>query len=320
MSVTRKVFVSVLGVFFIGCLLVATLNLLAEQTLLNNKFVKQTLRDSGIYSSAADKIVTPELTRQLTSFEPTQTLITPAMIQVAAEKSFSPQFIQANTEKIVDVTEAWLNSTRADIQFEIPIKDQTAVFYSELEAQLTTKVKALPDCKKYSDGETALLQSQCLPIILSVNQAVTGVMDQVKTHSPYSDTLTEATMPAIGQQQGAAHLPDYIGYLWLANLLALGIGSLLLIILIWSGRWFGTIVVGVSAIIVAIAILVVVTRVPMLTQSLNGMISSDAAMQNLVRTATSSIARYSQVMALVIGGGGVIVSALGVLWWRLGKR
>jgi hypothetical protein len=321
MGLTRKIVVSVVGLFFMACLMVVLGHWILAQTVLDAGFAKQTLRDAGTYKDAAKTIVTPQLVTQLDSFESGQKLITSAMIQAAAEKSFSNQFIQTNTEKIVDITEAWLNSNRADLSYEIPIKAQTDQFYTELESQLTAKIKTLPDCRSYSVDKQQLLQSQCLPWILTVNQAVAEIMTEVKAHSPYSDTLTETSVSISDQQhQATAHLPDYIGYLWLANTLALGLAGLLFVILIWSGRWYGTIVVGVVAILVAVITLIVVAQLPAIERSLQANVAADSLMQAIMQSASKGIARFSQMTALALGGIGIIIAALGVLWWRLSQK
>lgn len=304
-----------------ACLVVALGHWVFAQTVLDASFAKQTLRDANIYNNAAKTIVAPQLIKQLGSFEPNQKLITPEMIQAATEKSFSNQFVQTNVEKIVDVTEAWLNSNRADLSYEISIKAQTDQFYNELQSQLTTKIKALPDCRSYSVDKEQLLQSQCLPWILTVNQAVDEIMTEVKAHSPYGDTLTETNVTVNDtQHQATVHLPDYIGYLWLANVLALGLAGLLLIILIWSGRWYGTIVVGVAAILVAVLTLIAVTQFPAIERSMQTNLAADSLTQAIMQSAAKGTARFSQLTALALGGAGVVVAGLGTFWWWVSSR
>lgn len=321
MSLTRKVVVSVVGLFFMACLCVATIHWIVAQTILDANFAKQTLRDAGIYKNAAKNIVVPQLTQQVNSFEPDQKILTPEMIQAAAEKSFSAEFIQTNVEKIVDITEAWLNSNRPDLSYQISIKSQTDKFYNELASQLTAKIKALPNCHGYSVDKQQLLQAQCLPWILTPTQAVDEIMTEVKAHSPYSDSLTETSIAVSDQQhQATVHLPDYIGYFWLINILALGLAGLLLIILIWSGRWYGTIVTGVAAILIAVLTLVAVTQLPAAEHSIQTNLAADGLVQSIMQSAAKGIAHFSQLTALVLGGAGVVIAGLGTLWWWVSSR
>jgi len=319
MKLLKALTLSLCSSLFSLCLIVILAYSLVSMTILSPMTVKGWLHDSGTYDQLLDTVITPQLNKTVED-QASQQLVTGAMVSQAAHQSVTPNFIQTSTETVVDATYAWLNAAKPTISYKIPIKPVTDSFFASLRTQLITKLQALPRCRSYAVSAEALSSGTCLPQYVTPSDAADQVIANLRASGPLqSDVLTEqsftstATLPPAVQ-----HLPDYLGYAWLANLIAWPFALLLGLIIVWNRRASGLIAVGTAIVIPGLLMmLAAIFGTTLKASSLlpGGSDAQASAMLNsIVATALPAIARMALVLGAVTLGVGLCFMGLGIFW------
>ncbi len=141
--------------------------------------VKQTLAKSGIYNSVLDNLINES--DGVGDGEDSVSLKDSA-IKTAAMQTFTPQYIQTNTETVIDSVYHWLDGTTKTPDFKIDISATRATFAKNAGSAVTAKLSTLPACP--ADTNSASFDSDnavCLPA--GVDPAAEGAKVEQKINS-----------------------------------------------------------------------------------------------------------------------------------------
>ncbi len=127
----------------------------------NSEKLKSTLASSGIYDSVLGGLLTES--QAVSNGSQTVSLRSSAITEAAAQ-TFNPQFIQTNTESVIDSLYKWLDGATQIPDFHIDLTAARADFAKNAGVATTKKLSNLPPCPAGStiqsfNAETAT----CLP-------------------------------------------------------------------------------------------------------------------------------------------------------------
>lgn len=123
--------------------------------------IKQTLSDSGIYDSVLDGLL-DESDNVGTGTE-TVSLKAKA-VRTAAKQTLTPQFVQTNTEQVIDSLYRWLDGTTKVPDFHIDLGSARAEFAKNAGAAVTAELSGLPACPAGTSTQNFDVENAaCLP-------------------------------------------------------------------------------------------------------------------------------------------------------------
>ncbi len=126
-----------------------------QMTILNRHMVEGWLQGSGLYQNLIDSLPmeVPGATEK--------SFIAASDIKEALATTFTPSFLQTQSETVLNSTYDWLEGKQPKITFSIPINQKKAEFAANLAQQLEPKIAALPQCTTRLAPSTD--QPTCLP-------------------------------------------------------------------------------------------------------------------------------------------------------------
>lgn len=227
--------------------------------------IKKTLADSNIYSS----IIPNVLDQAKTSGEGSSEIsLKDPTIKAVAEKTFTPQYLQENTEKVLDSVFLWLegNSPRPD--FRIDLSELKTTFATEAAKAAQERAATLPACPAGLSGSTDNFDpfaATCLPRGLTPALAADEVKNSLSSGEGFLEdpVITADTLKESGSDQSLfdnqlKDAPDIYQKAKMAPLI-LAILSLLAIagiVFLSSSRRAGLRRAGISLLTVGVALLV----------------------------------------------------------------
>lgn len=318
MSITKGVFLSFVGLFLAVCLGFVVVYLILNATLLNQSSAREWVDKGARYDTINKTEVAPRILGAIESQAPGQKLIDQPMIERALEAAVPAEFYKELSDTIVAANYKWLQSGSPEVTFSVPLKAKIDAFYAALLPQVQQKISELPKCNNYGADESSVLAADCLPVFTTAEEATAAIKARIQSGLPYSETFTQDQLDIrLDQAPATRNLNSYVSYLWLANLIALPLIALFTIILLWSGRWFGTIVLGASGLMVGIVGFVLIGKIPTLFDQLNRSDSLLGAILNEAKTSVTSTATGLMVLLVVLG---IILITLGLIWRHLQRR
>lgn len=139
--------------------------------------IKKILADSGIYSS----IVSGTLDQAKTSGGNQGdgvSLTDPAVKQIA-ENTFTPQFLQQNTEEVLDSVFVWLNGKTPLPDFQIDLSSLKSTFATEAGKAAQQRAAGLPACATAPAASFDAFSATCLPHGLTPAQVAAQVQNDI---------------------------------------------------------------------------------------------------------------------------------------------
>lgn len=304
------------------CVSLVAVYYIASQTILSPTAVKGWLNDSGAYTSLTD-IVAPNLMVSDQPVPEATSTISADMIQRAAKASIKPEMVKAKVEPIIDATYAWLDSKSPEIRYEISTTDITTGFLAALRAEVLAKAKTLPECSGYVAPED-IVTANCLPWYVSPEAATDAVMEYVsKQEAVRHMVITPETFSAKQKSGLSDHLPDFISYLWVAQLLAMPVFALVALWLILKRRGGGMIATASSLFTPGLTLLIIG-----LVLLVGGGISIESLVVEsqfasiagpLGKEITKDLASITLFVSAVLLLSALITGGLG-FWWRKRSR
>ena len=124
--------------------------------------IKQILADSGVYGSVVKGLL--EQAGKVTSSGGDVSLNEP-IVRAAAEKTFSPSFIQSNAEAAIDSTYRWLDGKTPLPDFQIDLTAAKAQFAANIAEAVQKRLVSLPACATAASSieNFDVFKATCLP-------------------------------------------------------------------------------------------------------------------------------------------------------------
>lgn len=149
-----------------------------QMTLLNRDTVKQWGAESGAYEKLVE-------TLEINQVDATG-MVSGDMLRQAIGRTFTPTYIQEQTEVIVDAAYDWVDGSATEITYTIPIHERRDEFIANLAAVIEEKVQGLPQC-----GGSLSLNDDCIPRAYTVETYAMSVAEQTAKDSElFEEPLT----------------------------------------------------------------------------------------------------------------------------------
>jgi len=203
MNILRAILVSFAG-FVCIVAISGSISLLALQsTIMNRTVVKDWLVASKIYDkglpSALVQVANTE-SGQGSNPNPqpqTSVSVSPEAIKTALNTTFTPDFVQAQVEGIVNNVYDWMESKSPEFTFSIPIDQKRDTFIQQLTKAVKPQVAALPVCQSIRQAQ----QSTCRPSSVTTKQFASQLATQsVNESGAFAAPITNASI-AKGSQK-----------------------------------------------------------------------------------------------------------------------
>jgi hypothetical protein len=278
-----------------------------QMTLFNRETVKQWASESGAYENIIDTI-------EIRQVDATG-IVTSEMLRTAIGAVITPEYIQTQTEKVIDVAYNWLEGDTPKISYSIPINEQQKDFIRELGLLLQKEMRTLPEC-----SGSISFSEPCIPRAYTLETYATSVARQTAEDSDlFEKPITSETIEVINalkQLPALAALSAIASWALPIVIVVLGAGYVAL-----SRTWRQGLVNLGKRLVFSSATLVVIGG---LAWFLGGSLDlgarlfggSDAAIVTTVVEPILQQAVASAGMWLTIASGSVVL--LGVILWIVG--
>ena len=130
----------------------------------NKQVLKDSLSTSGIYSSFVDNVIdtnTNHSNQTLSSLP-----IGDANVRTIIKSSFSPQFLQAQTNGVIDNTYSWLQGDTVALNFAFDISSAKQTMNESLANYAAVRVASLPQCDSLP-SEVNVFTIDCHPAAMT---------------------------------------------------------------------------------------------------------------------------------------------------------
>lgn len=129
-------------------------------------------------------------------------------ISTSLNETFTPAYVQASTESILDSTYDWLDGKQPNVTFDINTTAQKEAFTGNLAALLEPQIAALPQCKSLSEFNAA--QPTCTPPGTNATDLAKLVAtDATNQASIFTQPITDASVAqAATDNQAASPIPS----------------------------------------------------------------------------------------------------------------
>lgn len=185
MNILRTILVSLAG-FVCVIAISGFISLLALQyTVMDRTVMKDWLTASKIYdgrllaalsqatNSETGQLGNPKLAQSQESIN-----ASPAAIQSALNATFTPDFVQAQVESIVDNAYDWTESKTPEFTFSIPIDQKRDTFIQQLSKAIEPQIGALPVCQSARQTQQPICRPHSITIEQFASQLATQSIDE----------------------------------------------------------------------------------------------------------------------------------------------
>lgn len=145
--------------------------------------VKKIIADSGIYTTIVPNALN-EASKN--SGDSGEIPLTDPAVRQAAEKTFTPQFIQQNTESVIDSLYDWLDGKTAEPTFKLDLSSAKSNFANNVFENVQQKLATLPACPSNVSAQNFdAFSATCIPR----GSNATVLAEQVKNELTSSQEL-----------------------------------------------------------------------------------------------------------------------------------
>jgi hypothetical protein len=166
----------------------------------NFKEIKSTLRDSQIYSTFVDSVISSnlEISRQERLAIPLQD----TGVQHIIRDSFDATSLQRGAETFVDAAKRWLDGDSAQLDFEIDFTTNKEKFAANLSQYAVDRLAKLPVCRNIPE-ETDVFKVECLPPNISLEELRMSLRsDFMRSEGLLEDpVITDENLPLTNDQK-----------------------------------------------------------------------------------------------------------------------
>lgn len=175
----------------------------AYRTLDNPQSLKTAIKDSGLYDSGIGEAL--EQSQKGSGGQADVPLDQPEVRKIV-ENAFTPQYVQTETEKVIDSAYSWLHGNSPNLSFSINLSEAKERLTGGIETYLQKRLDTLPACTSAdqlpADGKVNPYNAPCLPA--GVDKA--AVIAEAKSQIANGDTFKQTDINAnnLKDEQGTS--------------------------------------------------------------------------------------------------------------------
>ena len=234
MSILKRTLLVILTPILTTLLFATVLDFGIVRTIGTPAPIKKTLADSGIYSSVVGSLLSQA--KQSTGSGGVVSLTDP-LIQKAANQTFTPQYLQTQTEGFIDSAYRWLNGVTPTPDFKLDLSPLKSSLANNVAADVQAKLATLPACTTAVDPSTYNpLTATCLPKGITPASAANTIKDNLVSGQGFLDNpvISADTIKQQGSSQSIfqdklKQVPSYFS--WVKKLPYISAGLTILVAL-----------------------------------------------------------------------------------------
>ena len=314
MNLFRLVRLGIWSCLLALCIVIVASNFAAHRAFISPEGLRTIADRSNAYQIVRDNVIAPQIQARI-SDSPFAHLLPQSTVQAALAKSLTTEQLQQMSPPVIDGMYRWLDSKEPRVAFTINSQNAVTRFTDALAGEVNAAIAKQPECT-YQDSYLDMTSGRCRSELLSNTQRESLVKEAVQSASaaiPTAVTEQTITVPATLSRQ-ASNLPTYLNMLYALHLIALAMGGMIVLWLLFKWRLRGIAAIGVSALLGALGISVVALTVK--NMSLHAL---SAPYDGVARAATTLTAESLQmyVAPLLLGGAASLLIGIGgIILWR----
>ena len=235
MHILRKLGLWLTGGFLRFLLLAAAIVGTVVMVFGTSTHIKQVLKDSNVYGTFVDGVI-QEIRKNPETKTDASLPINDPIFQQSIKNSFTPEFLQATTENVVDGTYNWLTGKVKQPDFRIDITTQKQQFASSIGDYAVVKLNALPVCTRTQllqmIGDIDPFNAVCRPANLDVAAQKQKIINDLMTNKDFLNNTAITTDSLQKDSDGKTFfqqqtiVPELYGWMSLSPYLLIGISIL----------------------------------------------------------------------------------------------
>ncbi len=249
MGIIKKILLALVKVLILACLGLFIIGVIFKVTFGNQYFIKQSLNNSGLYSTV-EKGIKQQMATQVASVSSTATLN--PIISQAIDKSVTSNLIQQNIESTISNAYAWLNGENTDLVISYNVDDAQATFLQEVTDGLRKRAKTLPECsRKLRPTTNDIFTINCIPPGTNIEGEISKTQKQFNQQIATQPQKVDLTKITNNSSSPINRLPNVYKILTLLPLISILLIALLLIfeLLLTRPRYRALRTIGIASIL-----------------------------------------------------------------------
>jgi len=247
------------------------------------------------------------------------------VVRQAAEKTFTPQFVQENTEAVIDSIYSWLNGETPLPDFTIDLTEAKATFAANVSDAVEQRLAALPACPTGGVPDNYdPLTATCLPPGVDPASQAAAIEENIISGTGFLDhpVITADTLKPEGDAQSIfdgelKQIPEVYQKIKVLPII-LGILSLLLaagIIFLSASKRKGVRRVGISLFVVGVILLFIAWDLTRLVgEGLENLNLNNEVVEDSLRTLALELTKEVDKIYWMFGGAYTALGAAAIVW------
>ncbi|OGL38172.1 hypothetical protein A3B63_01535 [Candidatus Saccharibacteria bacterium RIFCSPLOWO2_01_FULL_49_22] len=320
MEFVRKLVLVLVTPLFIILLFAVAANTATIQIATDAAKIKSIIAKSDIYKS-----VVPSLLDEAGQISAggEEVPLNDDVVRQAALATFTPEFIQQNTEAVIDSVYEWLNGETPLPDINVDLTATKADFAANVAAAVEAKLTSLPPCTNLPDNYDPFAAT-CLPSGVNPASQAATVEENILSGTGFLDhpVITADTIKQENQDQSifTDELKEFPEVYQKIKVLpvVLGILALMLalaIVLLSSSKRKGLQRVGIMLVVVGIIMLVIAYDLTRLVgEGLEKLDLTNRVLEDSLRTLVIDLASEVGKYYWIFGGAYTALGALAIIW------
>jgi hypothetical protein len=325
MHFLRKSLLVLIAPFFVVLLFATAINVGFSRIATHPAAVKHILSDSGIYKSVIPGLLSQA--KQISGGGGDVNLSNP-LIKTAAQTTFNPQFVQTNTEAVLDGVYDWLDGKTPVPDFQIDLTSTKTAFANNVAQATQQQLAGLPTCSAAQTKALAenfdALSATCLPQGITAASAASTLQSNILSGKGFLDNpVITANSIKSGKDSQPVFTSDKVKKVPTQyqrakkTLMVLLIATVLLalaILFLSSSRAAGLRHIGIPLVVVGILLLVFAWGFNhVVSQTLAPKLKfNNVVLQNSMRTLMVDVEQAVDKSYWLFGGGYVVLGAVAI--------
>ncbi len=193
MNILRKIVVVISATLLVVALSNLGFMWSSRQVAGDPTYIKQALKQSGLYDQGIQDIIDQDQKENAKTTDNDIPISQPE-IQALIKSTFPPQYIEQQTEQVIDATYKWVHGKTPDLSFQVDFTDKKAAFADGLQKYTEQRLNSLPLCQDGSVPSENInpFTATCRPSGLNSAEIAAKERENFMNGGTFTDTVLNA--------------------------------------------------------------------------------------------------------------------------------
>lgn len=298
MKILKILRLSIWSLLLALCVVIGGAYLAIQQNLLSSDGLKNVTAQSNIPATVRDDILTPKVYAAVQQSDMAAFIDKSAVERIVGEVANDEVLTQKMSPAFVSLEE-WINGNRTDVDFTIDIADTVTAIAGKLTDTAVATYQALPACtlrNTQSDAQSGT----CRPATVTESAFRSAAERDVNQAIQSADTtITQDSVPYFSSiTTSGANVPKFLNIFYAVSLVALAVGALVILWLLFKHRFVGITAIGAGLLIASLLLLLTTVITPRMISSVPESLPRPLV-TTTVETLNTQLLQLSGYMAIV---------------------